>query len=245
MGLFVDTILVIITALGTIAGIIATVSALATVLAGTFATIVSVGGTIITILGSVGAAILSLPVVLAAAIAALAGFAIAYITNWRGTRDKTNAIINQIKRIVKRGFINFINAATKFLEGFVSNVVSLFGEIRNEVKTKFNNLIENATQFGKDFVSNFAEGIRDQIGEAIAAASDLANAVGSRISLPSVGGISTGGGLNSGGGTTTSSAGAALARQEGRTVIEIEGRQVERATRDFRSDGTDLRGRYG
>jgi phage-related protein len=266
MGLFVDTILVIITALGTIAAIIATVSAVATVLAGAFATIVSVGGTIITILGSVGAAILSLPVLLAAAVAALAGFVIAYLTNWRGTRDKTDAIINDIQRIVKRGFVNFINAAIKFLKSFVKSVKKKFGEVRNKITTKLNNLVEDAKQFGKDLVSEFASGIRDKIGDAIAAASELASEVRDRLpgSPAAMGPLSdldeTGpglvdtfiGGIDSGqlrvglnAGEDETNAGTALARQEGRTVIEIEGRQVERATRDFRSDGTDLRGRYG
>jgi len=266
MGLFVDTILVIITALGTIAGIIATVSAVATVLAGTFATIVSVGGTIVTILGSVGAAILSLPVVLAAAIAALAGFVLAYITNWKGTRDKTNEIINRIIYLVRNGFRVMLGKARKLLKKFVKKAKKKFNKVKTNTVNTFNDLIDSALQFGKDLVSEFADGIRDKIGDAIAAASELASEVRDRLpGSPAamgplsdldetgpglvdtfIGGIDSGQlrvGLNADGDETN--AGTALARQEGRTIIEIEGRQVERATRDFRSDGTDLRGRYG
>jgi polyhydroxyalkanoate synthesis regulator phasin len=267
-------------AMGTLIGTAATIGAIllsvvgpATLLASklglitvSMGSVVSAASTVVAAIGTVVGAIASLPLALVAAIGALAAFAVAYLTNWRGTRDKTNAIINQIKGIVKRGFINFINAAIKFLKSFVKSVKKKFGEVRNKVTTKLNNLVEDAKEFGKDLVSEFASGIRDKIGDAIAAASELASEVRDRLpGSPAamgplsdldetgpglvdtfIGGIDSGQlrvGLNGEGDETN--AGAALSRQEGRTVIEIEGRQVERATRDFRSDGTDLRGRYG
>jgi len=40
-------------------------------------------------------------------------------------------------------------------------------------------------------------------------------------------------------------ASAAIGRTDRRTVISIDGREVERATQSYRDNGTDLRGRYG
>jgi len=266
MGAFIGTAATIATILLSVVGPAILLASKLGLVSVSMGTVASVAGTVVGAIGTVVGAIASLPVVLTAAIAALAAFAVAYLTNWRGTRDKTDAIINQIEGIVKRGFANFINAAIKFLKSFVKSVKKKFGEVRNKITTKFNNLVEDAKQFGKDLVSEFASGIRDKIGDAIAAASELASEVRDRLpGSPAamgplsdldetgpglvdtfIGGIDSGQlrvGLNGEGDETN--AGAALARQEGRTVIEIEGRQVERATRDFRSDGTDLRGRYG
>jgi archaellum component FlaC len=243
-----------IASLGFVAGLKATASAI---------------GTALTALGSFIASIISLPALLAAVIVATVAFAAAYLTNWKGMRDKTDAIVAKIKDIIVNGFNTFKTKAVKALSKFVSKAKSKFNTIRDNAAEKLGEIVSDATQFGKDLVSNFAAGIRDRISDAVDAASDLASAVRDRLpgSPAETGPLSdlgeTGPGLvntfasgidNNVGTIKQSSEGlaegaqpaaSALDRQGGRTILEIEGRQVERATRDFRSDGTDLRGRYG
>jgi phage-related protein len=226
-------------------------------------------GTALTAIGGIIASIVTLPVVIAGVVVALAAFVLAYRKNWFGVRDITDRVVDKIVKVVKRGFKLFINKAVEFLKAFVKKAKKKFGKLRDNTVETFNNLVSDATQFGKDLVSNFASGIRDKISAATAAASELASKVRERLpsSPAQTGPLSdldkTGPGMvdtftagvsdgmsridsNLGeDSTNASTTGKALARNNGRTIIEIEGRQVERATRDFRSDGTDLRGRYG
>ncbi len=255
----ISTIVAVGTALGAaLVGLVTTFLALG----GSMSTVVSVGGTILGVLGSIAAAILSLPALLAAAGLALIGFGIAYSQNWFGIRDTTDRIINKIITIVKTGFLTFINAATKFLTEFVATAKQKFTDVQKNTQEVFDNLVSDATQFGKDLVSNFASGIRDRISEAVAAASDLASEVRDRLpsSPAQTGPLSdldeTGPGLvdtfaNGIGAETSESrekkvgVSRAIARNQDRTVISIDGREVERATQSYRDNGTDLRGRYG
>jgi phage-related minor tail protein len=262
----VTTAVAIVTAVGAaVAGLVTTFLALG----GSLSTVASAAGTVVSALGTIAGAIISLPALIAGAIVALLGFAVAYKRNWRGTREFTNRIVAKIAQLVKRAFINFINKTIQFLGEFVTAAKKKFNKVRSNTAETFTNLIADATQFGKDLVSNFADGIRDRISEAVDAASDLASAVRDRLpgSPAETGPLSdlgeTGPGLvntfaagidNNVGTIKRSSEGlaedaqpaaSALDRQGGKTILEIEGRQVERATRDFRSDGTDLRGRYG
>lgn len=268
-------------ALGRLVGIISTVVALGSALGaalagvvtsflalgGSMSTVVSVGSTVLGVLGSIAAAIVSLPALLIGAALALVGFGIAYNLNWFGIRDTTNRVINKIIKIVKNGFTNFINAAIKFLTGFVATAKKKFNTLKKNTTEVFDNLISDAIQFGKDLVSNFASGIRDRISEAVAAASELASEVRDRLpsSPAETGPLSdldqTGPGMvdtfASGINNQTSAtkpvsdktldqrASRAIGRSNDRTVISIDGREVERATQSYRDNGTDLRGRYG
>jgi phage-related protein len=221
-------------------------------------------------IGGVISGISALTVGIALLIAAVVGFIAAYVTNWKGARTKTNRILNSIKNIVLNAFSTFISKSLEFLTTFVANATTRLEGMRSDIVKIFSGLISKAIQFGRDLANNFAEGIRDGINNAIGAAEDLASRVRDRLpgspaetgplsDLDETGtglvdtfsaGVSdglgrVGGGLVDGDPNTGGNASAAIARSNDKTIIEIEGRQVERATRDFRSDGTDLRGRYG
>jgi hypothetical protein len=214
MGLFVDTVIVIATVLGTIAGVIATVSAAASIFAGTFATIASVGGTIITVLGSLGAAILSLPVLLAAAIAALAAFAIAYITNWKGTRDKTNAIIGEI----------------------VSFVTSGFDELVTIAGNKFDALVSKAKGWGKSLMERFIAGIKSMVGNLRNAVGNTEIAAGVSVNDITRGASSAVSGATEGASDFIGSVG------DGATSVYLDGTSIEDNQGRIRKDGLTRRG---
>jgi ABC-type transporter Mla subunit MlaD len=188
-------------------------------------------------------------------------------------RETSNSIINRWTRFtnnLQQELNEFTDNFVEEIKLLWPRTKEKFNSLQTKVSQVFSDIASDAKQSGSNLVNNFAEGLRDNIPTAEGAASELAGAV--RDILPSspaktgplsdldetgpgmVDTFSAGvsdsvgridGGLVDGDPNTGGNAGAAIARNNGRTVIEIEGRQVERATRDFRSDGTDLRGRYG
>jgi len=210
-----------------------------------------------------------IPVLLGGLILALAAFALAYTFNWFGIRDTTDEVVNDIVTFVTNAFNTFVTEAGKFLKKLVKRAKTEFTTLKVNTRKALNDLIDSAIQSGKDLVSSFAQGIRDNISEATSAAKGLAARVKAHLpfSPAETGPLSdldeTGPGLvntfaagiNANVGTATAAANnlaggvdpaqSALAGDDSRTVISIDGREVERATQSFRDNGTDLRGRYG
>jgi phage-related protein len=139
----------------------------------TFAGVVSILGTIVGAIGTVIGAILSLPGAIAIAIAAIIGFAAAYLTNFKGTRDKTNAIIGKIVKFVKNGFKKLKNKALSKIKTFAKKVKSKFETIKSDVETVINNLIDGAKEFGKDLIQKLIDGIKNKIPQIESALEDV------------------------------------------------------------------------
>jgi len=157
------------TLIGLFASVVAVGSAIASVVlgavgtflafGGSLSTVIGIGSTLIGIIGSIASAIISLPALLVAAVAAIAAFAVAYITNWRGTRDKTDAIIGEIIQFVKNGFNTLVEKAKNLLGEFVS-VVGQFGrDVMTTLSDKLGGVADIAFNLGKKFILSLLSGI--------------------------------------------------------------------------------------
>jgi len=93
LGSLIGVLSTVVSVLALAVPAIAKAGAVAGVWGSTLAGVSSILGTLAAAVGTVAGAILSLPAVLVAAIAAIAAFAVAYLTNFRGIRDTTNAIV--------------------------------------------------------------------------------------------------------------------------------------------------------
>jgi phage-related protein len=262
----IGSAIVVITGLA--AGVLAAVKAWG-LLTAAYAAVKAAGAVVVSAIGTVVAAIGAIPLLLAGVIAAILGFALAYKNNWFGVRDTTNEVINQVVSFVKNGFSLLVKKARKFLKKFVKRAKTEFNTFKTNAVSTFNNLVEKAKKFGSDLIDNFAEGIRNSVGVATSAISGVVASVNSYLpsSPADTGPLSnldeTGPGLvntfaagiNANVGTATSAANnlaggvdpaqSVIAGDSSRTVISIDGREVERSTQTYRDDGTDLRGRYG
>jgi hypothetical protein len=140
----------------------------------------AVGVAIAGVISSIGA----VPAALAGAIAALVAFGVAYLTNFRGIRDKTNAIIGRIIDFVVGGITSFIETGLSKLDSFVGNFVGFFtglaekvstttSDIANGIADWLTDLVADAKDFGAQFVSGFLgalEGLSDRMASLFEAA---------------------------------------------------------------------------
>jgi len=139
-----------------------------------FAIIKGVALTVAGAIGGVVSTIGAIPIILGVAIAALLGFIAAYLTNWKGTRDKTNKIIGKIVTFIVNGFNTFTTKARKVLDKWVGKVVTFFKGLWSDIKSGISNFISNAVGWGKDFAQSFilgmsvlAQGLVDLITNAL------------------------------------------------------------------------------
>lgn len=192
----------------------------------------------------------------------------------RQTRTKFNEISNEIVTRWRRFTDNLQAELNQFTDNTVSQIKSLWprtkkwwNRLKKQALKKLDELKEGAKQRGRDLVTGFAEGIRDNDSIAISAVSGLVGEIRDRLpsSPAETGPLSdldqTGpgmvdtfaGGINNQTSATKpvsdrtmdQRASAAIGRTDNRTIISIDGREVERATETYRDNGTDLRGRYG
>jgi len=140
----------------------------------------AVGVAIAGVISSIGA----VPAALAGAIAALVAFGVAYLTNFRGIRDKTNAIIGRITDFVVGGITSFISTGLSKLDTFVGDFVGFFADLADKVSTAtsdiasdiadwLTDLVSDAKDFGAQFVSGFLsalEGLSDRMASFFEAA---------------------------------------------------------------------------
>jgi phage-related protein len=171
---------------------------------------VGVIGTAISVIGSLPAAVIG-------AIAALAAFAVAYLTNWRGVRDKTDAIVGEIVQFVKDGFGR--------LTTWFSNTWAA-------------NLISDAVEWGKGIIDSLIEGIRNGVGRLSDFVSGIEIAPG--LTLGDVSGsVNLGGGGTGSGGSGGDFIGA---RGGGGNRIFLDGREIENNQGRYRKDALNRRG---
>lgn len=173
------------------------------------------------ILGA-GAAIVSLPVIVGAAIAALLAFFVAYITNWKGTRDKTDAILAKIGETVKGLFNKFLEWAGSILGPFVQNVKEKFADVKQSVVDWADDLAERARTWGRNLIDRFIGGIKSKIQGVRDALSDVTGSIGGAIGI--------------GGTTGAPRAAGRLSRTSAGPSLSIDGRSLTRTTGRYDSD---------
>jgi len=140
--------------------------------------------------------------------------------------------------------------------------------ITSKAETILSDFVEDAKDFGSGIIDEMIQGIQDKKQDLIDKVEKVMGEVrsyfpgspadtGPLSDLDETGpgmvetfssGVSDSIGRIDGGmvdGDPNTGASRALARTSNRTVISIDGREVERATKTYRDNGTDLRGRYG
>lgn len=193
----------------------------------------------------------------------------------QGSKREFNRIAEQLGSRWKRFTDDLQTKINKFTDKTIEEIKGLWPRSKKYLKRlkkkalkKLDELKEGAKQRGRDLVSGFSDGIRNEISSAVDAASDLAQQVRDRLpSSPAKRGplsdldetgpgmvdtfsnsVSNSFGRIDGGmvdGDPNTGASRALARTSNKTTISIDGREVERTTKSYRDNGTDLRGRYG
>jgi len=139
--------------------------------------------------------------------------------------------------------------------------------ITSKVEDILDDFVEDAKGFGKDLIDEMVDGIEEKKQDLIDKVQTLMSDVrsyfpGSPAETGPLSDIDESGpgmvdtfesGISNqtrltkpvGDRTMDQRASAAIGRTDRRTVISIDGREVERATQSYRDNGTDLRGRYG
>ena len=177
---------------------------------------------------------------LALAVAAVVGFAAAYLTNFRGVRDTTNRIVGNIVDTVVGGVTSFASTAISKLKTFAGNARDALGKVADAVTEWGSDLADKAFDFGRGLIQSFINGIQSLIGRVRSFLGDLRD-IGSNvgISVPSLGGIGGGGGGGGGGGNVTRSpfGGTGIGRR-----TQIDGRTLTESTGRYRSDPSRRRG---
>lgn len=227
MGTLIGAITLVVSGLLILAGVLLA----AGVASGTFVPLMIAGaaaikGVGLAILGILGS-ILSLPVILAAALVALAAFAVAYLTNWKGTRDKTDAIVGKIVEFVKNGFNKFVEFVSSILSPFADKVGQIFDDIADRIKQWASDLAEKAVGYGEAIVRAIARGIKAYFSLITAPFDMIADALGIDLDIASVGG---------GGSSGSTSGVSGLARTGGGTSLSMDGRSLTRTTGRYESD---------
>jgi len=152
--------------------------------ASTGAALISAGSTLIGVIAAIAGAIVSLPGLIAVGIAALVGFIAAYLTNWNGARDKTNAIVGEIVKLVKEGFSTFVDKAKEFLGKLINalkngfpGAVKAVSDFVSDVGDKFTNIISNAKNWGEDLIGAFIDGVESKVSTLKSKVSDVAGII--------------------------------------------------------------------
>lgn len=240
-------------AAGALIGTITTIGSIAAITAGTvgtlflqfgllegaFASLIAIGGIVVNAIVAIAGALTATTAALAVAAAAVVGFAAAYLTNWRGVRDKTNAIIGQILDTVVGGMKSLATQAISGLETLGSRSREILSSIASEFSTWASDVASDARDWGANLIQKFIAGIRSVLDRLRGFLQDLRE-VGAEVGvnvpdLPSFGGGGGGGGGGNGrGGMPGTGAGGFDIMMDGRRQTESTGR--------YRSDPANRRG---
>ena len=166
------------------------------------------------IIGGLIATIIGIKAAIAIALAAIVAFVAAYLTNWRGTRDKTNEIVGQIIDFVTSGFNTLVTKTKQILGG----------------------LVDNAAKWGRNLIARIISGIKSKAGQLQNAVSginltagvtigDVAGTVGGAFDSAADAGSDFIGSVGGGGGT-----------------INLAGRSIENTQGRYRADNLHRRG---
>lgn len=217
MGTIVGVVGSLVSGALVLAGVIASAVGAFLALGGSMSTVTTAAATVLGAIGLVVSAIASLPASVIAAIAALGTFVVAYLTNWRGVRDKTNAIVGEIVQFVRDGFGRL---TTWFANTWAANLIS------------------DAVEWGKGIIDSLIEGIRNGVGRLSDFVSGIEIAPG--LTLGDVSGsVNLGGGGTGSGGSGSDFIGA---RGSGGNRIFLDGREIENNQGRYRKDALNRRG---
>ena len=194
----------------------------------------------------------------------------AFTQTKRRASQRFRELRQRLKEIMKNLVAKLKRDVFDFTDTFVNEIGLLwvrskekFDTLRQKVDAAFGDMAADAKQSGKDLINNFADGIKSKADAAEDAVRDIMSEV--RSLLPSspadtgplsdldtvgpglVDTITTGVKSSTDDDESDAKTGVrrAIERNQKRTVVSIDGREVERATQSYRDNGTDLRGRYG
>jgi hypothetical protein len=238
---------------GDFIGVVTTVASVAAIAAAaalkfgvTWATVSSAAGTAASALGTVAAVIAGIvggitaaTAALAIAIAAIVAFAAAYLTNWRGTRDKTDAILSDIASIVTSAFNDFVSNSLQKLESWKDTIAAVLTLAGAAFMSWAEGLVSDARAWGTNLIESFIDGIKaalDRLKDWLGDLRDVGAKVG--INVPSVGNLGGGGGGGGGGGPT----GRPAPSGGGGGDTFLDGRSVSESTGRYREDPSRRRG---
>jgi methyl-accepting chemotaxis protein len=185
-------------------------------------------GTLITGLTALGAA-------LAILVAATVAFLAAYLTNWRGTRDKTDAIVNDILNFIVNGFLSLIAKALPVINDFTSRVVGFFSGLASDLAQWASDLADSAFEWGRNIIQALIGGIKSLVDRLRSTIDGIDTSIRSRLDVD----------LGSGGETTTGNIGttSGVATSAGSsTAVYLDGRRTDEQTGRYRRDRTTRRG---
>lgn len=174
-------------------------------------------------------------------IAAIAAFAIAYLTNWRGVRDSTNSIVGDIIDFVVGGFLSMVSQTLDAINDIGARMRGALREAASTAAEWAGNLASDAYDWGTNLIERFLDGIRSAIGrlrDLLGDLQDVGAAVG--VNVPDIGGIGVGGGGSGGGASGRPRFGASGGASTGGQ--QIDGRQISESTGRYRSDPGRRRG---
>ena len=220
---------------------IAAVGAQLGVWASTGAGVLSILGTLVGAITTVAGAVASLPIALGLAVAAIAAFAIAYLTNFRGVRDSTNSIIGRIVDTVVGGVTGMVDRALDALSVFDGGVSSTLLGVASRIANWASDLASDAYNWGRNLIERFIDGIQSAIGrlrDFLGDLRDIGDSIG--IGVPDLGGFGGGGGGGGGGESGRPRFGASGGASTGGQ--QIDGRQISESTGRYRSDPANRRG---
>ena len=216
-GLFLDSIILIGTVLGTIAGIIATVSTLASAFAGTFSTLATVGSVVVGVLTTIVSIIGIVPLAIGAAIVGLALLA------WHFREEIVNAI----------------SAAIEGIQNFASKIGPAVSSALQVVRDKFTDLVADARGWGRSLIQRFIRGIKSLVGNLRGIIGDTEIAAG--VSVNDITGAA--GDIASSAGDAASGASDFIGSVGGSAnKIFLDGQRVDNNQGRFRKDSLTRRG---
>jgi hypothetical protein len=155
------------------------------------------GAVVVGAIGTVVGAIGAIPLVIAAVIAAIIGFALAYKNNWFGIRDITNNVID--------GIIERWTEFTDWLQGAI------------------NDLVDSAYAFGVDMLERFIRGIKARISDLRNVIGNIIDSIEARLGID-LGTTSGGVGPRQGASTFSGDSRTRTISMDGRKLDESLGR---------------------
>jgi hypothetical protein len=240
-------------ALGTLIGAVSTIVSVLAIAIPAIAAVgsqlgiwASTGAGVVAILKAIGAAIAAVigflggwVVALVAALALLTAFVAAYLTNWNGVRDKTDAIVSDIIDLVVGGFTDFIDRSLQKLDMWATIIGTLLSTAASMFTAWVDDLVSDARAWGTNLIESFIDGIKaalDRLKDWLGDLRDVGAKVG--INVPSVGNLGGGGGGGGGGGRT----GRPAPSGGGGRGVFLDGRSVSESTGRYREDPSRRRG---
>lgn len=248
LGALIGVGATVVSVLGLLVGVIAAVGAVLPSLtaAGALGTAIAGLKTLIVTIGGVVASFVSLPVVAAAAIAAVGALIIGLVFNIGGLRDKAIAIFNGLWE-----------TAVDIFGGLVGDVVAFFGGLKDDVVETIDDLIGRAKGWGETLYDNFVgqlkglaraiampflDGLNTVIDTINSAIERLPSDVRSRIGISTMDNVSAsdiGLDVQGGGG------GGFGADRGGGIRMTLDGRDITEQTGRYDRDTTARRGTDG